>query len=177
MRSCRSPAWLAVPITLALGGCPQFTAGSEPASHAAAEGPAPVAPPPEARPAAPEPAPAPAPGANRVVVQMLSTRHILIGYQGAMRVAPTVTRTKDEARALAGRVLQKLRAPGADFVAVANEYTDDQSGRGTGGALPPFNRSSGFAPPFVEAAYALGPNQISDVVETQFGFHIIQRLP
>ena len=167
MRSRCSPGWLAVPIAIAIGGCPQFTSGTEPATHAPAAD----------RPAQPAPgANAPVPGAN-APVQMLSVRHILLQYVGSMRAPPTVTRTKEQAAALATQILAKVRRPGADFAAIANEYTEDQSGRGHGGALPPFNRASGFAPPFVDASYALGPNQISELVETPFGFHIIQRLP
>lgn len=178
MRSPSLLGLLAVSTTLVLGGCPQFTSGSEPAIHATPEAEAPAAPPPVARPMPPEPVRVPTPTPRAPAAgDMLAARHILIGYQGAMRAAPTTTRTKDDARALAARLVRKLHEPGADFAAVANEYTDDQSGRGHGGALPPFNRASGFVAPFVDAAYALSPNQISDVVETPFGFHIIQRMP
>jgi len=186
---------LLVTLAASLGGCPQFTAPDEPSSGgapaaAAGEGegeraaaPAPVA----VRVPSPPPAPvrvpdnAPAPGAQPAgdhgPVEMIRARHILIQYAGSARAPAAVTRTKEEARTLATQVLEKTRRPGADFAAIANEYTDDQMGRGHGGDLPPFNRASGFVGPFVDAAYALTTNQISDLVETPFGFHIIQRLP
>ncbi len=61
---------------------------------------------------------------------------------------------------------------GEDFGELARKYSDDGSARG-GGDLGWTQRGK-FVPPFEAAAYKLDPGQISEVVETQFGFHIIQ---
>jgi hypothetical protein len=103
----------------------------------------------------------------------ISASHILVAYRGATRAKPTVTRTKDEARALALRLAARAREPGADFSKLARDSSDGPSGI-EGGALPRFGRQQ-MVKPFSDAAFALQPGQISDVVETNFGFHVIRR--
>jgi parvulin-like peptidyl-prolyl isomerase len=103
----------------------------------------------------------------------IEASHILVSYQGATRAKPTVTRTRDEARALAAQLAAKVREPGTDFAALAKDVSDGPSGV-EGGALPRFGRQQ-MVKPFSDAAFALRPGEISDVVETNFGFHIIKR--
>jgi peptidyl-prolyl cis-trans isomerase NIMA-interacting 1 len=103
----------------------------------------------------------------------ISASHILVAYRGATRAKPTVTRTKDEARALALGLAARAREPGMDFSKLARDSSDGPSGI-EGGALPKFGRQQ-MVKPFSDAAFALQPGQISDVVETNFGFHIIKR--
>ena len=86
---------------------------------------------------------------------------------------PTVTRTRDEARALAAQLAARAHEPGTDFAALAREMSDGPSGV-EGGALPKFGRQQ-MVKPFSDAAFALRPGEISGVVETNFGFHVIQR--
>ena len=83
---------------------------------------------------------------------------------------PELDTTK--ARQQAEEILRRARA-GEDFAALANQYTTDPSGRGTGGDLGWFGRGV-MVKPFEDAAFALQPGQISDLVETQFGYHIIK---
>jgi parvulin-like peptidyl-prolyl isomerase len=109
-----------------------------------------------------------APGADQI-----GASHILVAYQGATRAKPTVTRTKDEARALALSLAVRAHEPGTDFSKLARDSSDGPSGI-EGGALPKFGRQQ-MVKPFSDAAFALQPGQISDVVETNFGFHIIKR--
>jgi peptidyl-prolyl cis-trans isomerase NIMA-interacting 1 len=103
----------------------------------------------------------------------VAARHILISYRGAAHSAPTIVRSKPEALARAQEVLTRLRA-GEDFAALAVEYTEEPGGADRQGDLGRFTRDK-MVKRFADAAFALEPGQYSDPVETQFGFHIIQR--
>lgn len=100
--------------------------------------------------------------------------HILIRYAGATRTGSEVTRSKEEARKLAQDIARKAQAPGANFAALADQYTEDPSGKGRGGMLGTFPRGR-MVPEFDKPLFALRAGEISDVVESPFGFHIIHR--
>jgi peptidyl-prolyl cis-trans isomerase SurA len=72
----------------------------------------------------------------------------------------------------ADSILAALRA-GADFGAAARRFTEDSSTRESGGELGWFRKGS-MVKPFEDVAFRLRPGEISDPVETGFGFHIIQ---
>jgi parvulin-like peptidyl-prolyl isomerase len=114
----------------------------------------------------------PAPTVPKAAEQ-IGASHILVAYQGATRAKPTVTRTKEEARALATRLSVEAHAPGTDFGKLAKDVSDGPSGV-EGGALPKFGREQ-MVQPFSDAAFGLKPGEISGVVETNFGFHVIKR--
>ncbi len=78
----------------------------------------------------------------------------------------------DSARTLADTLLARLRR-GADFAAMAKQYSDDPGSKAQGGELGWFRRGM-MVPQFDRVAFSLKPGQISDVVQTSFGFHIIQ---
>ena len=99
--------------------------------------------------------------------------HILIMYQGSMRAPAEVTRTQEEALALAQDV-RKMALAGDDFAELAKKYSDGPT-KVRGGELSPFGRGV-MAPAFEEAAFTLKKGQISEVVETDFGYHIIKGL-
>jgi peptidyl-prolyl cis-trans isomerase C len=79
--------------------------------------------------------------------------------------------TKAQRAKLEG-VLARVRA-GEDFVKLANEFTEDPSGKGTGGDLGWFGRGA-MVKPFEDAAFALKPGEVSGIFETVFGFHIVK---
>ncbi len=103
---------------------------------------------------------------------MLSVSHILVAYKGAQRAPEGVTRTKEEALARANKALQSVKK-GAVFGSVAMGYSDCPSGPSGGDlGLFPASRNS---KEFTDAIVALEIGQISDVVETGYGYHIMKR--
>jgi peptidyl-prolyl cis-trans isomerase SurA len=79
---------------------------------------------------------------------------------------------KKAARAKADTILAELRK-GADFEQVAKRESMDQGTKATGGDLG-WNRRGAMVPEFERMMFALRPGQLSPVVETQFGYHIIR---
>jgi hypothetical protein len=106
--------------------------------------------------------------------QSITARHVLVEYMGARSADTSIVRTREQARAVAIEVLERARA-GDDFARLAVEYSDEAGAGARGGALGRFGRGK-FVPEFDAAAFALKPGEISGVIETPFGFHIIQRL-
>jgi len=102
------------------------------------------------------------------VPEKIRARHILFAVPaGADEAAVEKVKTEAE-QALAG-----LRA-GADFAALASQRSDDPGSKSQGGDLGFFGRGQ-MVPPFDEAAFALQePGQLSDLVRTTYGFHIIR---
>lgn len=91
----------------------------------------------------------------------------------AVLVRPDPTpEAKRIARTQADSVLQALRA-GEDFATLARRFSDDPGSGQEGGDLGWFRRGRMVAQ-FEAVAFRLRPGQVSDVVETPFGFHIIQ---
>ena len=93
-------------------------------------------------------------------------RHIL--FRLAEGAAPE---EEKKIRDRAQLVLDKAKS-GADFAALAREFSQDSSGP-AGGELGWFSAGQ-MVPAFEQAAFALGKGQISELVRTQFGFHIIK---
>ena len=79
---------------------------------------------------------------------------------------------KDEAKKLAEAVL-KLAKSGQDFASLAAKYSQDPGTAGAGGALP-FFRKGMMVKEFDEAAFALKPGEISNIIKTDYGYHIIK---
>jgi peptidyl-prolyl cis-trans isomerase D len=82
-------------------------------------------------------------------------------------------REKEEARKKAQAIAAEVRANPAGFAEVAKRESQDPGTRGNGGDLG-FNARGSFVKPFEDALYRMKPGQISDVIESEFGFHIIQ---
>ena len=77
------------------------------------------------------------------------------------------------ARAKAESLLVEIQK-GADFATVAKRESMDPGSKELGGDLGWARRGSGFVPEFERAIFALPPGQVSPVIETSFGFHIIR---
>jgi len=80
---------------------------------------------------------------------------------------------RQAARAKAESLLEQARKAPASFAELARKNSDDVGSAPNGGDLDWFGREA-MTKRFEEAAFALKPGQISDVVETEFGYHIIQ---
>lgn len=95
-------------------------------------------------------------------------RHILVTFgEGADEAG------KEAKRAEIDAILAKLK-DGADFAELAKEKSDCPSGK-AGGDLGQFGRGS-MVPPFEEAAFSQPVGEVGDVIETRFGYHLIEVL-
>ena len=104
--------------------------------------------------------------------EMVHVRHILL-----MTIDPTTHQPlADDAvkakRKEADDVLMKARS-GEDFAKLAGQYSEDPTTKDKGGELPAFPRGQ-MLPEFEAAAFQLTNNEISDVVTTMYGYHIIK---
>lgn len=100
----------------------------------------------------------------------VTASHILLMYEGSQR--SSATRSKDEALSEIQDLKTRLEE-GADFGELASAHSDCPSGQ-SGGDLGPFGRGM-MVPAFENAAFSLEVGSTSDVVETPFGYHLIQR--
>lgn len=103
----------------------------------------------------------------------ISASHILISYKGADRADSKITRSKQAAGKEAERIRGLITNGGKDFADMAKKHSDGPSGP-KGGDLGSFKFEM-MAQPFSEAAFDLNIDEVSEVVETGFGFHIIKR--
>ena len=100
---------------------------------------------------------------------MINIQHVLVGVaQDASEAQRVAARRKIDG------ILAQARG-GADFAELARANSEDPGSAENGGYYGPVPRGQ-FVPAFDSASFALEPGAISDVVPTQFGFHIIRRL-
>ncbi len=83
----------------------------------------------------------------------------------------TAGKKEEEVKAKAEQVLKEVKA-GGDFAALAKKYSEDEASAKAGGDLDFFARGK-MVPEFDEVAFKLQPGEVSDLVKSQYGFHII----
>ena len=95
------------------------------------------------------------------------TRHILIGNK---------TRSDAQAKVQAAEIITKAKAPGADFAALAKQYSDDPGSKDKGGDDGFIDQSTQYVPEFKQAAFSLKPGETTpDPVQSpQYGYFVIK---
>ncbi|GMU25489.1 MAG: protein translocase subunit SecD [Candidatus Uhrbacteria bacterium] len=102
--------------------------------------------------------------------QEIRASHLLIQWEGSEQSAQS--RTKELALELMEKI--KSEVTPANFEEKVMEYSDEPGADKTAGDLDYFRRGD-MVPPFEDAAFALTKGAVSDIVETQFGFHLIKK--
>lgn len=104
------------------------------------------------------------------MAEQVRASHILLMYQGSER--SSASRSKAEAQQLIQQILTQVQG-GADFADLARQHSDCPSGK-RGGDLGTFGKGQMVAA-FEQTSFTLPVGGTSGVVETPFGYHIIQR--
>jgi NIMA-interacting peptidyl-prolyl cis-trans isomerase 1 len=149
-------------MALACGGAPQGPAPSAPVAAAAAS---------------PAEACLAVAGAKRErradEPRAIGAKHILVKYAGAKKAPETVTRSREQACLRAEEARSQL-AQGVSFAEVVRLYSEEPGAVSREGSLGSIERSH-VVPPFADAAFELRAGEVSHVVETDYGFHVILR--
>ncbi len=98
--------------------------------------------------------------------ELASVRHILLMTQGKSDT------DKEEIRKKMEGILDRAKA-GEDFAELAKEYTEDPGSKNTGGLYENFPHGQ-MVKSFEDAAFSVPIGEISDIVETQYGYHILK---
>ena len=99
-------------------------------------------------------------------IYQVKAQHILVAFKQEEQIDTSAALEK------AKQIKAKLDE-GASFEELAKEYSDDPGSKNNGGDLGYFQRRM-MVKPFDEVAFSLQPGEVSDVIETRFGFHIIK---
>jgi hypothetical protein len=104
----------------------------------------------------------------------IGLRHILVRHAESKRADGTVTRTRGQACLRALEALNALEA-GTEWDQAVAKYSDEQGAATRRGSLGSLTRDD-LDPAFADAAFELEPDQVSYVVESPAGFHVILRV-
>jgi len=111
--------------------------------------------------------------ANKKDYEQVSARHILIAFKGSPAVQKGKKELTDaEAKAKAEEIRKKI-VEGADFAEMAKKESDDVGSGSRGGELGAFSRGQ-MVPEFEQAAFAAKVGEVTPVIKTQYGYHIIK---
>jgi NIMA-interacting peptidyl-prolyl cis-trans isomerase 1 len=104
----------------------------------------------------------------------ITAKHVLVRYAGAKRAPETVTRTREQACLRAEEALTKLKQ-GMSFAEVVRLYSEESGAETREGSIGTIERKD-VAAAFADAAFELKIREVSEIVETPFGFHLILRV-
>ena len=111
--------------------------------------------------------------ANAKDYEQVKASHILIAFKGSPAAQPNKPElTEEKAKAKAEDIRKQLLA-GADFAEMAKKESDDTGSGSRGGDLGEFGHGQ-MVPEFEQAAFAAKPGEITPVVRTQYGYHILK---
>ncbi len=110
---------------------------------------------------------------TKFIADSAKVRHILIPYLGSFRSGPNVTKSKDQAKKTADSIFRVLSRSRGKFNSLLSLSSDEVSNENDG--VIEFAYIDGFAPEFRDFSFEKRVGSI-DVVETDFGFHIIEIL-
>lgn len=99
--------------------------------------------------------------------KMVRASHILLMTRGKSPEEKEAIRKKAE------EIKAEAKKEGADFAALASQHSEDPGSKAKGGDLDFFPRDM-MVPAFSAAAFSMKPGEISDLVETPYGYHIIK---
>jgi hypothetical protein len=105
--------------------------------------------------------------------RQIRAQHLLVMHRESRNGSPAVTRSRAEARARADEARAKVRE-GADFDEIVRQYSDEPGAAARNGDLGQFSRRM-MVKAFSDAAFRLRVGEVSEVVESEFGFHVIRR--
>jgi peptidyl-prolyl cis-trans isomerase C len=111
--------------------------------------------------------------AKKSEYEQVSARHILIAFKGSPAAQPGKPELTEEQAKAKAEALQKQIAGGASFEELAKKESDDVGSGARGGDLGEFGRGQ-MVPEFEKAAFEAKVGDVTPVVRTQFGYHIIK---
>ena len=117
----------------------------------------------------------------KTVPTRVAGAHVLIAYSGALNQPFGVSRTKEEAKARAEEAKALARKPETVWEDVVDEFSDDPKGMENGGKIGILDehelRNAGGFAAIGEAVFGMEIGQVSEVVESPRGYHVLTRIP
>jgi parvulin-like peptidyl-prolyl isomerase len=105
--------------------------------------------------------------------ETIVVKHILVKYVGAKKASADIKRSRGDACVRAAEARHRLEN-GETFGDIVKEYSDEPGAASREGLIGPIKRKD-VVPAFADAAFELKANEVSQVVETESGFHVIFR--
>ncbi len=110
---------------------------------------------------------------SKMMPDSIKVSHILVAFAGAERAPAEVTRSKEEAKSVADSLLAVIKKDMKRYNDIASNQSDDKVAAEKAGDLEWITRQSPMDPRFKSGAFEIGKGQV-DVVESNFGYHIIK---